>query len=341
MAKITLENGYVIEGTVEELAQMAKVFSAPPTIEVPAVEIDGVTYAKVDRAPKVGDYVKISETMGTRAFDVTFGKYYEVTAVDEDGDAEIIDDVDDEYCLSGDTFEVFERVNSPLQVGDYVKIISDKTVDGEQRNVKLGEIRIIKEIDDDRFPYYAEKLDGSSYDYFRKDAIVRATDEEIAEATMPKVEPLKVGDYAKIIHNECGHKFAIGEIVRITLANKDGVDAAEHLDGSDSWFICNEEVVRATDAEVAEAKAKLAEQSELARWTAIGRKVNEFKVGDIVRVNRNSTGHVIGTIGEVVDENNGGERPFVKAVYKDGRTIDLYSYVELITPVEARFDRHA
>lgn len=42
----------------------------------------------------------------------------------------------------------------------------------------------------------------------------------------------KVGDKVRVVANETGHRFAIGEVVR-----KIGEGKFEHLDGSDRWLM--------------------------------------------------------------------------------------------------------
>jgi hypothetical protein len=73
------------------------------------------------------------------------------------------------------------------------------------------------------------------------------------------------------------------------------------------------------------------DDAEIEKWATIGRITNEFKDGDIVRVVKGR--HPEGIIGEI--GNSGlSEKPMV--FYKG---IGLPCECELITPVEARFDR--
>jgi len=73
------------------------------------------------------------------------------------------------------------------------------------------------------------------------------------------------------------------------------------------------------------------------KWSKIGRKFNEFKSGDIVRVTDTTFGHRVGTIGELVPapEFSGTE----VGVFANGIKKSHIGQIELITPVEARFDR--
>jgi hypothetical protein len=48
----------------------------------------------------------------------------------------------------------------------------------------------------------------------------------------------EVGQIVEIRDNTCGHCFEIGEHVRIKSLDEDSeVETAEHLDGSDFWYL--------------------------------------------------------------------------------------------------------
>jgi len=167
----------------------------------------------------------------------------------------------------------------------------------------------------------------------------------------PKEEPLKHGDYAKVIGIEATeshrgrHGFEIGEIVKIELINDVNQAATcAKLNGNYAprKYVSLEDIVKATEEEVTAAKAEIEAKKVEAKWTEIGRKPNELKTGDIVRVIDSPCAHPEGSLVEV------------QTVYTDaslsakgydegyGRIV-MYGYalddVELITPVEARFDR--
>lgn len=204
MAKITFEDGTVIEGTVDELKQMG--------VKFPVAEMEeSGEYRKVaDRKPKVGDFIKFSKTGDN---DVTVGSYYEIMRFDSDGDPEFFDND-----------------------GDIDVAVSDE-----------------------------------------------------------------------------GDVYAIYEIVR------------------------------ATDEEVAEAKRQLERKEVEEKWAKIGRKHGEFKIGDIVRViNAEDSGHINGVISEILGDAcyTGNLLMFNVRVTRPSNTGGwLYAEdMELITPVEARFD---
>jgi hypothetical protein len=198
MAKITLADGMVIEGTIEELKQMAKAFGEPT--------VDNEYRKVIGRKPKVGDFVKFTESV----YDVTAGKYYEVKTVDGDGDGEIIDDVGDEFNLYGEDFEVYEiagkePAEDPFKVGDYVRVVSP----GQYGGINVGEVGKIVEGFGEEGEHRVDSLFEKDHDYFYSADIVRATDEEVAEAKR-KFEEVK--KWAKIGRKP--NEFKKGDAVR-------------------------------------------------------------------------------------------------------------------------------
>lgn len=165
-------------------------------------------------------------------------------------------------------------------------------------------------------------------------------------AKIPAVETeespkFEVGDYVKVLATDGrDDEITIGEIRVIVEDDKsDCPFYAETLDGANSnWFEAHE-LTLATDEEVAEAKRKQAEKVVAAKWASINRKPNEFKKGDIVRAERSmKDGEVV--IGEICEIGRVEDRCDAVTSFKDGEYRAVYkSSLELITPVEARFDR--
>jgi len=53
----------------------------------------------------------------------------------------------------------------------------------------------------------------------------------------------KVGDIVRVIGRECGHEFAIGQKVRVTILDEDGeIWECESLDRRESWIMDEDEV---------------------------------------------------------------------------------------------------
>lgn len=144
-----------------------------------------------------------------------------------------------------------------------------------------------------------------------------------------KKEPLKVGDYAKVVLET---HYLTGEIVKIVSDNYSEFykyDTAE-INGEEGDCFEPEHLVKATDEEVADAKKKQAEAKAELRWKAIGRKPNEFKQGDIVRITRYQSA---AKEGELVELTYAGG----VVTYGGGYGADRDA-IELVTPVEQRFD---
>ncbi|WP_261795071.1 hypothetical protein [Bacillus licheniformis] len=234
--------------------------------DVAALKVEAVPkYVRIDKSEaKAGDFVKFDEAPNEF---LTAGKYYEIYRVDGCGDPQIRDDDGDgfdTYCA--DDFEVYRKVSSAS-----------------------------------------------------------------AEAE-PKPERLKVGDYAKVVgtaRNGCCDR---GDIVKITEDDDSAVPfKLAFVNGEYAGWEDEKSLVRATDEEVAEAKRKQAEVKECKRWAAIGREVGEYKAGDMVQYLYD------GEICEVVAV---GEDGSVKvATQNHGNCTENQSSIELIAPVEARFDR--
>lgn len=165
-----------------------------------------------------------------------------------------------------------------------------------------------------------------------------------AEKTQP--ERLKVGDYVRVVdaRSISGRVRDHVKIDEIRVITKDDRSVLPFqttlLDGTKAAWFRAEAIVRATEAEVAVAKRK---QAEEARWAAIGRKVGEIKNGDIVRVigdNPCGSRHKNGDVGVVRRGPSYNLEVITAREGLSGRWV-LPDYVELVVPVEQRFDRAA
>lgn len=160
----------------------------------------------------------------------------------------------------------------------------------------------------------------------------------------PKGEPLKAGDYAIVQQHTSYKPVRDGQIVKLNYAEDDGFNVSEVLGGSSGW-VYTDELTKVSEEEAekvkAESEAKEAQRKLEAKWSKIGRKVNEYKRGDIVRATRGrafGSDHEKGDIGEIITEPTHHFR-VKSARCKDGALWTQACSVELITPVEARFDR--
>ncbi|WP_144625122.1 hypothetical protein [Bacillus altitudinis] len=198
----------------------------------------------------------------------------------------------------------YECVEGEAKVGDLVHL------------AEVGAFYKCYDVDfeGDAFFAFGIALNRSKYELFRK-----------------KHTRLKVGDYAKVVGDTYYRNIVRGAIVKITdLADKDG-DLRFELVGD-----CDHDFAKPSSLEEVSA-----EEEEEAKWAKIGRKVDEYKVGDIVAYDDPAYFKNDG-IGEVTADSTYDCGPEIKAIGRSGYQECWYvrkSSLTLITPVEARFDR--
>ncbi|WP_236734994.1 hypothetical protein [Bacillus mycoides] len=234
-----------------------------------------------------------------------------------------------------------ESVSEHLQVGDYAKVVGSSH--SNYFGGKDGDIvKIVKESDD---TFETQELNGGIYgcnQYALKTALVKATEAEVLEA---KQSLLKEGDFARIIANTSSHRFEIGTVVK--LKSESGTSfTAYYIDESDFWGVYRKDLEPLTKEEAEhiareaeeekKAKAEREEkEAERLKWAAIGREVGEIKKGDIVRTTPHCCSvNPVGTIGVARED---GTVDSCSTVALNGDTGN-WSSVELIVPVEQRFD---
>ncbi|WP_206427027.1 hypothetical protein [Bacillus velezensis] len=291
-------------------------------------------YKRIDRSEaRAGDFVKFDDPPSY----LTDKEYYEIKEFAQ-GDPVIIDDDGDEYDTYSDEFEVYRKVSAAsveaerLKVGDYAKVVNatdyHRFTDGD-----------IVEIIGDRFgsPYneLARRLTDEKNQYVPKRELVRATDEEVAEAKDAaarakfergaKVRLLSGGgDYPlsgfendkiyEVLYNNFNHPK--GKRIRIA-------DSTERF-----GYATPDQLEILTEEEAAKIERQ---QAEEAKWAKIGRKIGEYKEGDVVQFKDDYV--AIGVVEDVGTSRLGVRMPdeAYQGPYKND--------VTLITPVEARFDR--
>lgn len=208
----------------------------------------------------------------------------------------------------------YERVEGDAKVGDLLSV-----TEGIYHE-DVGEFFECYDVDCDGDAVFDDgvcrgvALERSTYVLFRK-----------------KHVRLKVGDYAKVVDE--GEISITGDIVKIT-EDDHGIipfrcDVITGKGAGDYFWAQESELVLATEDEVAVAKEAEAKRSTEAKWAKIGRKVGEYKVGDIAKYRSD------GEICEVTKV----EGYITMMTAKHGFCPELSEDIELITPVEARFDR--
>ncbi|MBM7029840.1 hypothetical protein [Bacillus velezensis] len=304
-------------------------------------------YERIDVAEaKEGDYVKFDDPPHF----LTDEEYYEIVRFDSYGDPLVIDDDYDEYDASNRDFEIYRKVSAAsveaerLKVGDYAKVVNatdyHRFTDGD-----------IVEIIGDRFGAPTNELsrrltDGKNQ-YIPKRQLVRATDEEVAEAKDAVARAkFKRGDKVRLLSGAGDFPlkgFENGKIYEVSDNNFDHPSRGTliRIEGGANTFNSSgcatpDQLEILSKEEVAEIERK---QAEEAKWAKIGRKIGEYKNGDVVAYDDPTWFKNIG-IGEVVGLSAGDPR--VRAVDRGGDKLSYYLQPEklrLITPVEARFDR--
>ncbi|MBS4161950.1 hypothetical protein GWP49_33345, partial [Klebsiella pneumoniae] len=155
-------------------------------------------YVRIDKSEaKAGDFVKFDEA----PFEcLTAGEYYEIEFVDDCEDPIIYDDEGDAFDTNEEVFEVYRKVSAAsveaepkperLKVGDYAKVVrADQSTMAGFSAGDIVEI-VTSAYGEDDEDFRVMSLTGGNYGYSRKtpEYIVRATDEEVAEAKRKQVE---------------------------------------------------------------------------------------------------------------------------------------------------------
>ncbi|MFP3684271.1 hypothetical protein SB847_11005 [Bacillus sp. SIMBA_026] len=288
-----------------------------------------------------GDYIKFDEAPKRY---LTSGKYYEIDYVDSQGDPWITDDDGDEFdtqVLCDDEFEVYRKVSAAsveverLKVGDYAKVVKDS----RDHEVEIGTIVLVTIIDDAAPSIKCDDLSGNRIGWFFERELVRATDEEVAEAK-DEAARAKFKEGAKVRLLSGGGDYPLGGFTDGNIYEVSD-NAYNHQRGTlirieggncfrGSGFATPDQLEILSEEEAAEIERQ---QAEEAKWAKIGRKVGEYRVGDIFRSPK----------GALFEITRIDDRLFFSIRFTDIEgDDDGYSReanLTLITPVEARFDR--
>ncbi|MCP9282995.1 hypothetical protein [Bacillus safensis] len=288
--------------------------------EITKVSYEGAEYERVVGDAKIGDIIRLTEEA---RHDVTPGGFYTVRGV-RGARVQITDDVNEPHHWDEDYYDLFRKKHRRLKVGDYAKVVEGSDLD----EADAGDIVKIIHDDYDRVPFKCDVIKGrrdADYIWAEESDLVLATEAEVAEAKAPK---FSVGDYAKVVGDTYHSDIVEGAIVKITdLADGEG-DLRFELVGDDDYDYAKPSSLEKVSAEEA-------------KWAKIGRKVDEYKVGDIVAYDDPQwfENKGIGEVTEATDEDNYAG---VVATDNGGRRVKYYLLPEkltLITPVEVRFDR--
>lgn len=295
-------------------------------------------YVRINKSEaKVGDFVKFDEAPNDY---LTAGEYYEIYRVDGCGDPQIRDDYGDGFdTCDADDFEVYRKVGAAepkperLKVGNYAKVVA--RVGGHL--ACEGDVVVIKADDKDSQPFLCGDLNGESVGYFFERELVRATDEEVAEAKDAEARA-KFKKGAKVRLKSGGGEYPLlgfenGKVYTVIHNDYYHGDAEKKIQiecGCYYGYATPDQLELLPEEEVAENE----------KWAAIGREVGEYRVGDIVAYDDQRWFENSG-IGEVIGSGDVGN-PEVEAIDYEGCRASYFLKPEclnLVTPVEARFDR--
>ncbi|MCY1105823.1 hypothetical protein [Shouchella clausii] len=245
--------------------------------------------------------------------------------------------------------EEYERAEHPIKKDDLILNVDDHEIDltlGAFYKVisvdNFNDVQFLDDEDDGRDRHE----DDIDFVPFRKvaaqdptiEARVGKLESDVAalkgeqETTMFKAGDkalLKVGDYAKVVGETYHGDFRKGTVVKIAKdVDEDGDYKIELLDESD-YDYAQASSLEKVDADKAE---------ELAKWAKIGREVDEYKEGDVVRV--------LDVKKSFAFDLSGGEiNVITKFCDNDSFQVGSGSgwvgatQVELVAPVESRVDR--
>ncbi|KQL18824.1 hypothetical protein [Cytobacillus solani] len=294
---------------------------------------NGATYTLVDRKAQPGDVVVFTENTSRY---VRNGVPYEVTGYN-DGMASTSRVIiyREDFNRTPANVKVYEpqvapvATEKPLQVGDYAKVVNDDTVQNAGTIPKDTIVEIVGK-DSTDIPYRMKSLVNGKIRWAKADHIVKATDEEVAKAKAT----LQVGDYVRTLTASIYGKLSSGTIGKITKIDSDGEHLVVPLDDEDAdGYYVAKDLEKLSEEEVEQHRA---EQAELSRWAAIGRRPNEFKAGDIAKL-ITSDGSIY--FGEISSAQEGSTVKFKHLhVIRYGTTTERTKNLTLITPVEQRFD---
>lgn len=288
-------------------------------VVVPAVDvtIDGMVYTKVGREAAVGDVLRMP---GRYSF-ITDGGFYEVTRIDGAGDPQIIDDDGDEYDTCSDDFEVYAKV---------------KPQDGEITH------------EGRRYRKVARKANVGDFVLGRDDGcIYEVVADVVTDGGKLSVGHVNSRGLSVLESVDPRSQFAVGDKVRLISGG-----GCIPLNGYDDGAIYTvkdtkrlSERIEISGGRIPNGYAKPEQLAKVTaedlKWDAIGRKVGEFKAGDIVEViESGSSNYRVGLIDTVTDDRGlfGTSQRLSSGI--DGKNpYILPQRLKLVTPVEQRFDR--
>lgn len=309
-----------------------------------------VEYREVKRPADVGERIKIVERLFSsdpyeNGDELTVSKRLDSERISVEVRSKTAIVRDEEYIVLEPVASAVTTQPKRLTIGDYAKVITS----AGRHGCAVGSVVKISVDDRSAMPYRAEKADGTSGGWMFESNVVPATEAEFLAQKKP-AEPVRlaVGAYAKITSFDGAYTSGVSVGLIVKIAQTDSSQRpyyAEKLDGSRAGWFKPEQLTLATPEEVAEGQRKAKEAQETAKWSTIGREVNEFKRGDIVSIVKKSGEKGVGTVEEAFGPGSAiGVRMGAKVWDGSefhGVFFDEGDTATLIVPAEQRFDTAA
>lgn len=227
-----------------------------------------------------------------------------------------------ERCIVVDNF-IYQESDEKASAGDIILTSENSDYWGEVKTNSFYKVLHVDSdggysiIDENNDVDFLEKEDvTTTFKKVQGDCEGEEKQEQIQPASTPK---FKIGDKAVVIgdNNVCDpHHVKIGTVVTVTEPqNTEGrYGALAEWQNCNVWYMEND-LRPVTGADLL--------------WAELGRRVGEYREGDIVRVIKNSSGHRVGDVGVVSKVNKDGG--VIVSVH--GQT--YWEVVELVAPVES------
>lgn len=310
--KVVLDREYVVLEPVTEM-------SAPTKPERLKVGEYAKVIAEGTRMASVGDIVKISEDDGSAIpfrIERLDGEY-----VGWKRERNVVRATDAEVASAKQALERTKAIGEFAEGGYAVVVDASKS---HLLDLVNGDYVTVSVVDPEPYSLELTGVNGGWGEFCNADALRKVTKEEYEAATKPAPK-FEVGEKVRILRSQCN--WPVGTIVTITkFVTADSITAT---DGHSS-YLAN---VTAIEKISAEEIAKLAEE---AKWNAIGRKVGEYKAGDVVAGTRSLEGkeRIYGTFIEGPDS---AGRIALRAAAGEYRSVYENTAI-LIAPVESLFN---
>lgn len=262
--------------------------------------------------------MKMTMTDGT-VFEGSMAEYAELLAFAKSQQAEETTETDDTIEFEGGKYR---KVDRRAKSGDVV-IFRKNTSSAADNGVPYAVSSPTRSSLSTTFNSWYGALNVYHKSYGRTTETVDVYEPIVKAESKPK---LKAGDFVKF--EKDGKDITAGKVYKVEIADSGSLYVLDDA-GRRDYRVGR----RGHKYEILSAE-EVAKHRESEKWSKIGRKPGEFKVGDIAEVVEYNSGHKVGTIVKITDEIT----PYDAT---DGNMTYCYNAgrLKLIAPVDARFDK--